>query len=63
MDIWMQVSADKYEFPLLIAESQKELAMLCGVQRATIASAIGKAKRKGHKCQYVKVEIEEEQDE
>ena len=37
MDIWMKVSADEYEFPLQIADTQRELAKLCGVRRDTIA--------------------------
>ena len=60
MVLWMKVSADKYEFPIYIAESQKELARLCGVNRSSISSAIGKAMKKGQKSRYVKVEIEEE---
>ena len=59
--IWMKVSNDEYEFPVLIADSQKELAMMCGIHRSSISSAIGKARKKGHKSQYVKVEIEEDE--
>lgn len=61
MDIWMKVTPDEYEFPLQIADTQKELAMTCGIQRHTISSAMYKAKKKGHKCCYVRVEIEDDE--
>ena len=60
MTIWMKVTRDEYEFPLMIADSQKELAIMCGVRRQSIAWAICKAREKGHRCSYVKVEIEED---
>ena len=60
MDIWMKVSADEYEFPLQIADTQRELAKLCGVRRDTIASAVYRARKNGFKSQYVKVEIDDE---
>ena len=60
MVLWMKVTADEYEFPLMIADSQKELAMMCGINRSSIAHAISKARDKGHRCSYVRVEIEED---
>lgn len=61
MTIWMKVSADEYEWPLQIADTQKELAEKCGVRRDSITSAIRKSQRKGHKCCYVRVVVEEEE--
>ena len=60
MVLWMKVTTDEYEFPLMIADSQKELAIMCGVNRASIAWAIHKSREKGHRCSYVKVETEED---
>ena len=60
MVLWMKVTRDKYEFPVYIAETQKELAMLCGVNKGSISRAIGEARRNGHRCCYVRVEIEED---
>lgn len=34
--IWMKVTPDKYEFPLLIADSAQELAELMGLKVDTI---------------------------
>lgn len=60
----MKVSADKYEFPLIMADTQSELARICGVKRDSVASAIHHARKRNMRCQYVKVVIEEdEQDE
>lgn len=60
MYLWMKVSKDEFEYPEIIADTQKELAMLCGVKRETISTAIKKAKMKGYKSQYVKVEISDD---
>lgn len=62
MTLWMKVTRDEYEFPLMIADSQKELAIMCGVKRASIARQICKAREKGHRCSYVRVEVEEDEE-
>ena len=62
MALWLKVTADKYEFPIKIAETQKELAIMCGVKRASIARQICKAREKGHRCSYVRVEVEEDEE-
>lgn len=59
MTIWMMVSSDELELPLAVASSQAELARIIGIPANNIASAISQAKKRGHKSQYVKVEIEE----
>lgn len=60
MYIWMKVTDDEYEFPVQMADTQRELAELCGVRRASIASAIGKSRKRKHRCCYVRVEIDDE---
>ena len=60
MDIWMKVSDDEYELPELVADTQAELARLCGVQRASIASALVKARKSGWRSTYAHVHIEED---
>ena len=57
--IWMKVTNDKYELPLVIADSSRELAKKLGLSKDSVSSAISKAKRRGTKSQYVKVELEE----
>lgn len=60
MNLWLQVTSDKYELPLAVADSAEQLASLIGVKTNNIFSAISNAKRGGYRCQYVKVELEEE---
>ena len=57
MDVWMKVSKDKYELPLCIADSAKELAKLCGTTENTIKSCVSHAKRKDFKSHYVRVKV------
>ena len=61
--IYMMVSHDKYELPLAVADSAKELADMCGVMEHTIYTMISHAKLNGNFCQYVRVEVDEDEDE
>ena len=58
--LWMKVSMDKYELPLIVCDSAAELARRIGVPTVNIRSAISKAKKRGHRCRYVRVVIDEE---
>lgn len=60
MTLWMCVSMDKYELPIVVADTSTELARMCGVAKGTAASSIHYAKVSGHRSRYVKVEIEED---
>lgn len=60
MTLWLQVTTDQYELPLVVADSRQELARLCGVKPKTISEKISRRKEK---CSYVKVEIEEVENE
>ena len=55
--MYMKVTKDRYEFPLLIADSVDELANIAGVHRTTIFRDI---KRKG--SGFVKVEVSNDED-
>lgn len=55
--IWMLVTRDEYELPLVVADSAKELARLIGVNYGTIARADFNHTHYGRKSQYVKVPI------
>ena len=37
--LWLAVTADKYELPIAVADSAKELAAMCGVSTSTIISS------------------------
>lgn len=60
-NLWMLVSKDKYELPLMVCDSVAELARRVGRQPVNIYSAISKGKKRGYRCQYVKVTIDEEE--
>lgn len=58
--VWMKVTRDEYELPLVIADSCKELAWKCGVDFSVVSrSAKSKFENPESKGQYVKVEVDE----
>lgn len=62
MTVWMKVTDDKYELPLIIADTCSELACKCGVQEGSIRRYIHHHKAGDTKKQrsiYHKVVIEE----
>lgn len=59
--LWMKVSMDKYELPLIVCDSVAELARRTGSTQNNIYSTISKAKSRGTRCKYVKVAIDEEE--
>ena len=58
--LWMKVTLDKYELPVAVADTSGQLAQMIGVTPNNIHSAISNARKDGYRCQYVKVEIEED---
>ena len=60
--VYMKVSKDEYEFPLMICDTAKELAERCGVSstrgRNSVCSAIKNARRRGTWCQYKRVRLD-----
>ena len=60
MTVYMEVTKDKYELPVAIADSCNELARIRNVNPNTISSMIYHCREKGHRCRYVKVKIEED---
>ncbi len=60
--IWMKVTSDKYELPLAVADTARELAEICGVKENNIVSAISHFKAKKHKrCKWVCVNVDNEE--
>ena len=55
MTLYMKTTRDKYEFPIAVADTARELAEMVGTSQSVIYSSISH-KHKG----YCKVEIEEE---
>ena len=60
--IWMLVTSDEYELPLIVEDTVSKLAGKLGKKSSDICSAINKARKRGYKCKYVKVEINEEEE-
>lgn len=59
--LYLLISSDKYELPLAVADTTRELSALIGVREDAIRSAMSKARKRGNRCRYVKVVIEEEE--
>ena len=61
--VWMKVSRDKYELPVAVANSARELGIICGVNEHTIYASMSHAKRGDiSHTPYVCVIIDEEDD-
>ena len=60
--IYMKVTRDIYELPVLIADSAKELAKMDGNKSVNIRTSIRNAEKKGYKSRYVKVTLDDEEE-
>ena len=61
--VWMEVSQDRYELPLAIADTAQDLARKCGVKPSTVrssASRVNTGNRDGRFCRFLRVLIESE---
>lgn len=61
--IWMLVTTDRFRLPLALFDRAEDLAKWCGVSVNAVYSSISHAKKRGHISRYVKVKIEEDEDE
>ena len=59
MYVYMQVTKDKYELPLAVADSIPKLARLIGVKPQSIYDSMRHVKSRGSWSPYKKVYIEE----
>ena len=57
--IWLKVTHDKYELPLIVADTREELARKLNIRPNAISEQMSKAKKLGIRCQYIKVPREE----
>lgn len=55
--LWMLVSDDDYELPLIVCDSIEELSKACGKEINTIRSAINHAEKRGSKSRYKRVKL------
>lgn len=62
MTVFMQVTRDRFELPVCVADSREELARLCGVTLSTICKGL-RRRWDGLPSKWVAVKIEENEDE
>ena len=60
MYVYMKITTDRYELPVAVADTGEELAEICGVSRNNVYNTIRKARINGYRCQYVRVEVEDD---
>ena len=60
-NIWMMVTLDEYELPLVVADSAGDLARILGTVPDNIYSNIHHCRAAGYRCKYVKVEVDDEE--
>ena len=59
--IWMKIDLhDEEAPPIAIADTAGQLAIKLGVKATSIYETVSRAKRKGHRCCYIKMEDDEE---
>lgn len=58
--VWMEVDLHDKELPTgKMADTSVALSRMCGVHHTCVSSAILSAKKRGSKCKYVRVEIDD----
>ena len=62
MILYMKVTKDKYELPIAVAGTIRELAMMLGIRESSVNHQFYRQKKYGTKCGYVKVEIDDEEE-
>ena len=60
MYVYMKITKDRYELPVAIADTGEELAKICGVSINNVYNTIRKARLTGSRCQYVRVDVEDD---
>ena len=53
--IWIKVDLNTDD-TIAVADTQRELAEMCGVKEKTIRESISRAKKHGWRCCYMKIE-------
>lgn len=63
MKLWLYVTYDEYELPLIVADSCSELARKCGVKATSIYSILRKIENGSlNKSRYIVVNVEDEEE-
>ena len=63
MTLYLAVSADKYELPIAVADSARELERILGLGKRTVTSRISRVRHGTlRKQKYFKIEIDDEEE-
>ena len=60
MDVWLELSRDKYKLPVAVAGSASELARITGANIVTIRSTAYKSARENKERKYIRVVVEDD---
>lgn len=63
MILYMKVTKDKYELPIAVAGTIRELAIMLGIKENSVHHQFYMQRKHGMNCGYVKVEVDEEEEE
>lgn len=58
--LWIYVTDDEYELPLVVADSATQLSLKLGLEEHSVMSMVSRAKREGYESRYKKVPYEED---
>lgn len=59
MTLYLKITKDKYELPLAVAGSMRELSRMCRITESAVSHAMHETQRRGGRCQYIKVEVDD----
>ena len=60
--VWMKITKDDLELPVIVADTAAELARICGTTRNAVMSSASHAKNNGIKSSYISVEVDTDDD-
>lgn len=61
--IWMEIDLRNKELPVAVADTMEELAQMRKTTVRNIKTQMFRAKRRNGRCKYIRVKIEEEENE
>ena len=57
--VWMEVSKDRYRLPIAVANTARELALICGVEESNIVCAASRDKGTERR-RFIRIIVEDE---
>lgn len=58
--VYMAITLDSLELPIAVADTVKELEEALGLSKNTVWRVMSRAKSKGWRCKYIRVDLEED---